>query len=168
MLVQYDDHRTWGGDPNKPPETRPYTEIQIFGPTGSIKLWALLDTGADYILLDDAVAQVIGVTLQNYSSVSYTTAGGGSVYVTEVDNSSGSILLELEIETRKKQLKKCLFTSGQTTPILGRTTLLSWIDVGFDTKGWMFRKDRTLPVTCNSCQTTILNDVCPACGNSSL
>jgi predicted aspartyl protease len=134
VSVTYDEHRAWGRPGHQHEliyRNRPFEEITIHGPMGSKRLWCLVDTGADRLQVPTSVAKLIGVNLTRGQSKDVQLAGGGTSRVTEV----AGINVEIEGQT---YVADCLFGSNKT-PILGRETILSAIDIGFDVNGWLLK-----------------------------
>ena len=125
--VTYTDHRAWD-----PSDSRPYGEIVVYGPKGYERIWALLDTGADDLQIEDSFAKKIGFDLSvDGYQVPAQTAGGSSINLTCIPG------VKVEIEGKIVTVD-CLFGSN-STPLLGRNTILAAMDIGFDVNGWLFK-----------------------------
>jgi predicted aspartyl protease len=134
VSVTYDEHRAWGRPGYQRSGTyryRPFEEVTIHGPMGSKRLWCLVDTGADRLQVHTSVAKRLGINLTRGKIKDVQLAGGGTSRVTQV----AGINVEIEGQT---YVADCLFGSNKT-PILGRETILSAIDIGFDAKGWLLK-----------------------------
>ena|ERR1700730_5662553 len=132
VRVTYDEHRKWGYPKNR--DNRPYTEIELVGPSGSVRIWALIDTGADTIQLDENFATQVGLyPANNGTQTSVQTAGGAPVQLYELSN------VEIIIEGRTI-FEDCLFSAPNSNDhLLGRNTFLAAMDVGLDLRGWLFK-----------------------------
>ena len=77
-------------------------------------------------------ANAVGIDLKIQGQMSkIATASGGTTVITEVSD------VEIEVEGSRAKVR-CLFGSN-SIPVLGRTTLLKFIDFGFDVNGWLLK-----------------------------
>jgi hypothetical protein len=130
--ITFDGHYAWG-HPTRGGNYahRPYAEVIVTGPAGYERIWCLIDTGADFTILDDAVVTNIGATYVGPHPISGV---GGSVTLEEYSG------IDLEVESKKTTGRTCLFGTNVGDPLLGRGDVLSTIRLGFDRKGWLYKK----------------------------
>jgi predicted aspartyl protease len=129
ITVDFDEHRSYDSD------DRPYIEVILKKNTSGIKdvnLWCLIDTGADYLQIHESFASDLGIDLAvDGSPLSVMTSSGASTTITEIS------VQEIEIEGNTFDTK-CYFGLN-SIPIIGRNTILSLLELGFDTNGWLFK-----------------------------
>lgn len=64
---------------------RPMVPLRVIGPTGDAFLWALVDTGADQTVLPRAIAEEIGVSIDDDRGWQVGGFGGQTVNVAPAD-----------------------------------------------------------------------------------
>lgn len=106
---------------------RPHTDVEIFGPTSSRRLWALIDTGADELTVDDALAQAIGLDLTTMRTKRIGTASGGTLIS----------YCYVDVEFFGIQMNTICYFGNPAMPLLGRVPLLSAVEVGFNSADWL-------------------------------
>ncbi len=62
MKYKYTVSINWG-NPSLPATRHPLIDVELFGPTGSVKVLSLVDSGADYCIFNAKYAQVLGIDL---------------------------------------------------------------------------------------------------------
>lgn len=135
ITIKFTHRYTWGSSGNNS-SNRPYSDILISGPNGSYNLFALVDTGADYTQIDDSFARSLGISLTDHHASPHNVSygNGGSLATTLVDN------VEIEVEGNRITTPVIFGTFGQgVPPILGRISIVSAIELGIDSTGWLFR-----------------------------
>ena len=128
--VHYGNSYPWNRS-SGPKTNRPYSEVEITGPSGTVRVWCLVDSGADLILLDAAIASTCGIALSGPGTTLRTlmTASGAGLSVTEV----AGVRLVVDGKPHTDDVR---FAVGGLA-LLGRVTFLNAFgDLGFDVSGW--------------------------------
>jgi predicted aspartyl protease len=108
-------------------------DLVLIDPSGSRSsiIQCLVDTGADYTVIPTYI--VLGFNVTSTSPFSVTTAGG---YVTY--NIQTGVDVEIEGFRIKTDILFDPSPSAAYIPILGRVTLLSAFDFGFNINEWLY------------------------------
>lgn len=96
-----------------------------------LHLIALIDTGADYLELPYWAAPPLGIDLYALPTSVVLTAGGFAPAVT---------VKGFGVEIQGKIVRVTAQFMSIPKPLLGLNAFLTAIDIGFDTKKWLFKK----------------------------
>lgn len=114
-------------------DNRPYAEVIVYGNNGkSTRLFCLVDTGADDIQIhEDISSNDLDIDLNIEATVDYVkTASGGSSQVFVMSN----VKMDIEGKTIHEEL-----VFGQNNiPIVGRRTILTAYEIGFNSSEWLY------------------------------
>jgi|TARA_R110002124_G_scaffold24167_2_gene88904 hypothetical protein len=120
----------WGTQPGGF-SNRPYSEVEIVGPNGSISAFCIVDSGADYMQLPKEILEDIGIDIPDDKTTVLDASLCNVIFEVFYD-------VEVVIEGKKTILDKVLSNPG-VPPLLGRTAFLQVLDVGFDDDGWLHK-----------------------------
>ncbi len=131
MTFRYRRYSILGNGGRREDLYRPDIEIRVVGAASTVALYGLLDTGADMVLLPQAVAEVLGVSLDRTLAGRVRGFASGAVDVLHGD-------VTLAVGGEKRQLHwtarvgfLAAWPGGQGVVILGRTGFLEYFDVLF-------------------------------------
>ncbi len=116
------------------PLNRPMADVVLIGPGGvrGSLYQCLVDTGADYTVLPLAMALSAGITVSGGFSTITTVAGAASFYFLT------GITLEVEGYVVPTDVYIDPSPAAAYIPLLGRATLLSAFDLGFNVSDWLY------------------------------
>ena len=128
---------TFGGPrPFDPADHRPHANVCLTGPSGRRlgSSWScLIDTGADYIVLPEDAAILAGITLSRTPKTLRGLVGGASAYI----ESGVNIAIETHVITIDVLFIPTAMAAASTfIPVVGRATLLSIHQLGFQGTDW--------------------------------
>jgi len=114
-------------------DDRPYAEVIVHGNNGKkTRLFCLVDTGADDIQIHkDIASSDLDIDLNiEAASTSVATASGGSSRV--------YIMSNVKMKIEGKIIREDLIFGQNSIPIIGRRTILTAYEIGFNTNQWLY------------------------------
>ncbi len=110
----------------------PKVEVDVIDPIGgrATRYVMIVDTGADHIQLEPAAAASAGLNYAALPPVKVATAGG------MVTLKQAKITIDL---CGKQSKVTAIFGATPAGPLLGRSSLLALLEVGFDSSDWGYK-----------------------------
>jgi predicted aspartyl protease len=112
---------------------RPYADVILVSTPGNTPTYkSLVDTGADYLQLPETAANLAGISL----------IGGKKTTVQGISGSATMTLVssvQITIEGIAVTVSVLFDPNAASKPILGRQALMAAMDVGFNTKEWLWK-----------------------------
>lgn len=110
----------------------PKAEVRVIhSKTGiTTRYVTIVDTGADHLQLEPAAAASAGLNYAALPHTSIATAGGNVTF--------RQAQITVELYGKQKQVT-AFFGPSPAGPLLGRSTLLTLLEVGFDSTDWGYK-----------------------------
>jgi hypothetical protein len=113
-------------------DNRPYAEVVIYGNNGTSKRFlCLVDTGADDIQIHENIAPQLDFDLLIEATVDYVETASGS-------KTKVYIMPKVKMKVEGKIIHEDLIFGNNNVPLIGRRTILTAYDIGFNPTRWMY------------------------------